>query len=109
MSSLDELEKSFFEDISFLSKLVVGIGEVEKITGVAQRQIRYWQEKGIIQSVDTEERGATRCFSYFEIKKILLIKELLDEGFTLESADKKVMQRMSMIKNAFDKLKKRNQ
>jgi DNA-binding transcriptional MerR regulator len=108
MSNLNDLEKSFFEDIALLSKLVVGIGEVEKITNVPQRQIRYWQEKGIIQSIDPDGKGITRCFSYFEIKKILLIKELLDEGFTLEAADKKVMHRMTIIKEAFDKLKERN-
>lgn len=94
------------EEVDFLKKLVVGIGEVEKITNVPQRQIRYWESKGIIKTIDVEEKGSTRCFSYLEIKKIILIKELLDEGFTLEAADKKVVHRITMIQEAFNKLKK---
>lgn len=94
------------EEISFLKKLVVGIGEVEKITNVPQRQIRYWESKGIIKTLYPEGKGTTRCFSYLEIKKIILIKELLDEGFTLEAADKKVLQRIATIQEAFNKLKK---
>lgn len=33
-------------DFSLLSKLVVGISEVAKITGIPTRKIRYWEEKG---------------------------------------------------------------
>ena len=29
-------------DVKLLKKLVVGIGEVSKITGIPIRQIRYW-------------------------------------------------------------------
>ncbi len=94
------------EELAFLKKLVIGIGEVEKITGVPQRQIRYWQDKGIIQSIDSDEKGSTRCFAYMQIKKIILIKELLDEGYTLEAADNKVTNRMIVIQEAFSKLKK---
>ena len=85
------------EELSFLKKLVIGIGEVEKITGVPQRQIRYWVSKGIIKTIDSEEKGSTRCFSYLEIKKIILIKELVDEGFTLEASEKKIMHRIALI------------
>ena len=92
-------------EVDFLKKLVIGIGEVEKITGVSQRQIRYWVTKGIIKKIDNDEKGANRCFTYLEIKKIILIKELLDEGYTLESADKKVLHRIAMIQEAFNKLK----
>ena len=37
--------------------------------------------------------------------KILLIKELLDEGFTLEAAAKKIENRMELINSAFKKFK----
>lgn len=45
-------------DFDFLDKLVVGIGEVSQITGIPTRQIRYWEEKNIIESL-TEEEGKT--------------------------------------------------
>jgi DNA-binding transcriptional MerR regulator len=92
-------------DTEFLSKLIVGIGEVSEITGIPQRQIRYWEAKGYIASV--QGKTTTRRFDYKTIKKMLLIKELLEEGYTLESAVRKVDNRLRMVEDAFKKLKKR--
>jgi len=102
MSDNHEAE-SFLWDIELLGKLVVGIGEVSDITGVPQRQIRYWEEKGIIVSAK-EGEGTTRKYDYVNIKKILLVKELMDDGFTLDAAAKKVEVRMKTINDAFAKL-----
>ncbi|UUZ92450.1 MerR family transcriptional regulator [Paenibacillus sp. P25] len=93
-------------DFDLLSKLVVGIGEVSDITGVPQRQIRYWEEKGILQSFK-EGEGTTRKYDYLNIKKILLVKEPLDDGFTLDAAAKKVEERMRTISEVFKKLSNR--
>ncbi|SMO32494.1 MerR family transcriptional regulator [Melghirimyces algeriensis] len=90
-------------DVDFLQKLVVGIGEVSEITGVPARKIRYWEEKGIIQS-EKEGEGTTRRYNYLNIKKILLIQELVEEGYTLDSAAKKVEDRMENLNEAFRKL-----
>ena len=95
------------DDHEFLTKLVVGIGEVAEITTIPQRQLRYWEEKGLIKTVDGTG-STTRRFNYLEIKKILLIKELLDEGFTLEAAAKKVEKRMELINSTFTKFKNRH-
>lgn len=102
MEQKDQLE-NFLVDFDLINKLVVGIGEVSDITGVPQRQIRYWEEKGIIQSAK-EGEGTTRKYDYLNIKKILLVKELLDDGFTLDAAAKKVEERMRTINEAFKKL-----
>lgn len=91
-------------DFDFLDKLVVGIGEVSQITGIPTRQIRYWEEKGIIASL-TEEEGKNRRYDYENIKKMLLIKELLDEGYTLDASAEKVKKRMEMIEQTLNKLK----
>lgn len=93
-------------DVELLSKLIVGIGEVADITGVPTRQIRYWEEKGIIRSSQTAE-GTTRKYDYLNVKKIILVKELLDDGYTLDAAAKKVEVRMKNINEAFAKLAKR--
>ncbi len=92
-------------DFDFLEKLIVGIGEVSQITGIPTRQIRYWEEKGIIVSL-TEEEGKNRRYDYKNIKKMLLIKELLDEGYTLDAAASKVKSRMIMIEETLMKLHK---
>ena len=97
-----EIDLSF--DFDFLNKLVVGIGEVSQITGIPTRQIRYWEDKGIITSL-TEEEGKNRRYNYENIKKILLIKELMDEGYTLDASAEKVKKRMEMIEQTLNKLK----
>lgn len=103
LSASEELQ--YLVDFDLLSKLVVGIGEVADITGVPTRQIRYWEDKGILQSTK-EAEGATRKYDYLSVKKILLIKELLDDGYTLDAAAKKVEARMKNVNEAFMKLAK---
>ncbi|EKB58241.1 MerR family transcriptional regulator [Bergeyella zoohelcum] len=100
-----EENKDLGFDYDFLEKLVVGIGEVSQITGIPTRQIRYWEDKGIIKSL-TEEEGKNRRYDYKNIKKMLLIKELLDEGYTLDASAEKVKKRMEMISETLGKLKK---
>lgn len=101
--SKDSTDVSF--DFDFLDKLVVGIGEVAQITGIPTRQIRYWEEKGIITSL-TEEEGKNRRYNYENIKKMLLIKELMEEGYTLDASADKVKKRMEMIEETLNKIKK---
>ncbi|MBS9766483.1 MAG: MerR family transcriptional regulator [Flavobacteriaceae bacterium] len=91
-------------DFEFLEKLVVGIGEVSEITGIPTRQIRYWEDKAIIESLS--ENGKNRRYNYKNIKKILLIKELLDEGYTLDASAEKVQKRIEKIEEMLDKFKK---
>ncbi|WP_294217909.1 MerR family transcriptional regulator [uncultured Chryseobacterium sp.] len=92
-------------DFNFLEKLMVGIGEVAEITGIPIRQIRYWEEKGIIESLSQE--GKNRRYNYYNIKTMLLIKEMLDEGYTLDAAAKKVKARLEMIENTLQKIRKK--
>lgn len=43
------------------------------------------------------------------MKKILLIKELLDEGFTLDASVKKVEERIKKLEEAFKEIKEKTQ
>ncbi|MEK5039154.1 MerR family transcriptional regulator [Sporosarcina sp. FSL K6-3457] len=90
-------------DFDLLKKLVVGIGEVSDITGIPTRKIRYWEEKGVIQS-EKEGEGTTRRYNYLNIKKILLVQEMIEEGFTLDAAAAKVEKRMKILNDSFQKL-----
>lgn len=98
-------EKRLYLDYEFLDKLVVGIGEVSTITDVPTRQIRYWEDKGIIRSL-SDEKGKNRRYDYANIKKMLLIKELMDDGYSLDGAVKKVEKRIQLIEESLAKLKK---
>lgn len=90
-------------DFELLNKLIVGIGEVSDITGIPARKIRYWEEKGAIHSEKGAE-GSTRRYNYLNVKKMLLIQEMIDEGFTLDAAIAKVEKRMTTLNEAFRKL-----
>jgi hypothetical protein len=93
-------------DVPPVIRLIVGIGEVADITGAPQRQIRYWQDKGIIQAIVSGD-SSTRRYDYLNIKKILLVKQLLDEGYTLDAAAAKVAKYTEMVQAALAKLKER--
>lgn len=92
-------------DFDFLDKVIVGIGEVSQITDIPTRQIRYWEDKGIITSL-TEEEGKNRRYDYKNIKKMILIKELLEEGYTLDASANKVKKRMEKIEEMLKMIKK---
>ena len=93
-------------DVDFLVSVIVAIGEVANITGVPARKIRYWDEKGYIEPVDKD--STYRQYDYLNIKKIVLIKELLDEGYTLEISAKKVTERCIKVQEVFQRLKVRH-
>ena len=95
----DVSDKEILMDVDFLVSVIVAIGEVANITGVPQRKIRYWDEKGLIQPVD--KSSTVRQYDYLNIKKVVLMKEMLDEGYTLGMASKKVDERTRKIAEVF--------
>jgi len=100
--SLTNSDYEILMDVDFLVSVIVAIGEVANITGVPQRKIRYWDEKGLIEPVDKD--CTYRKYDYLNIKKIVLIQELLDEGYTLDAAAKKVNERFIKIAEIFNRL-----
>jgi len=90
-------------DLQLVSKLRLCIGEVSDITEINQRKLRYWEEKGIITS-STTKCGGNKLFDYVNIKKITLIKDYLEEGFTLQASVKKADERLISTIEVFDKL-----
>jgi len=91
-----------YEEAEVLRRLLVGIGEVSEISGVPQRQLRYWEQKGIIRPV--EPGAGVRRYDYPTVKRVLLIKELLDEGYTLDASARKVEQRVEQLNRVFGDL-----
>ena len=67
------------------------IGSVENVTGVSQKQLRFWEEKGYIFSVKRVQCGERhyRYYSAFQVDLISRIKGYLEEGFTLSAASEK--------------------
>lgn len=63
---------------------VYPIGVVRKLTGLTERQIRYYDRKGLVVPHRTE--GKRRLYSRADVEKLLAIKRLLAGGFTLWEA-----------------------
>lgn len=66
-----------------LSKLRLGIGQTAELCGVSIRQLSYWTDKGIIKAVD---ENRSRSYDYESIERISLIKQALDQGYSLDGA-----------------------
>jgi len=66
-----------------LERLELGIGQAAQLCGVSIRQLSYWTDKGIIHPTD---QGGSRTYDYAAIEKVCLIKQALDQGYSLEGA-----------------------
>lgn len=67
------------------TKLIFGIGQVEKITEVSGRQLRYWEKQGYIQPLE-QKKGASRQYNLHTLFMIFHIQRFLNQGFTLQTA-----------------------
>lgn len=61
---------------------VYSIGVVEKLTGLTGRQIRYYEQHGLIRPQRT--KGKQRLYSPADVDRLLQIKELLNQGLSLQ-------------------------
>lgn len=57
------------------------IGIVRQLTELSARQIRYYEEHGLIQPART--KGNQRLFSFSDIDRLLEIKSLIEQGIQL--------------------------
>ncbi|UOE92759.1 MerR family transcriptional regulator [Alkalihalobacillus sp. LMS39] len=57
------------------------IGIVKQLTELSARQIRYYEEHGLVHPVRTN--GNQRLFSFHDVEKLLEIKALIEKGVNL--------------------------
>lgn len=62
---------------------VESIGDVAKSLGLTTRTLRYWEEVGIIESVERLE-GGTRGYTPYYVRRIKFIMKLKDLGLTIK-------------------------
>ncbi len=62
---------------------VVSIGELSKSLGLTTRTLRYWEEVGIIESVQRTD-GANRGYTPYFVRRIKFIIKLKDLGLTIK-------------------------
>lgn len=61
---------------------------VKKKTGLTARQVRYYDQMGLIFPARSE--GNQRLFSGEDVKRLEKIKELLERGYTIEAVREKL-------------------
>jgi len=61
----------------------VSIGELAKEYGLTTRTLRYWEEVGIIESLQRTD-GATREYTPYYFRRIKFILKLKDLGLTIK-------------------------
>lgn len=72
------------------------IGEMAAMTGVSTRQLRYWESKGIVSSIERAGEQDARVYTFSIFVRVSSIKALLDEGYTLKAAVAKTNERVAM-------------
>ncbi len=67
---------------------MLSIGEVEQLTGLSSRQIRYYEKVGLIHFQRTP--GGQRRFVKHDIETLLRIRQLLDEEGDIEGVKRRM-------------------
>lgn len=83
-------------------KLYYKIGEVEKMVGVAQSALRFW-EKEFPEAMPKKNKAGTRAYTEEVIENLRLIKHLLkDKGMTIEGARLRLKENKSGASHNFE-------
>ncbi|MFD1957383.1 MerR family transcriptional regulator [Paenibacillus thailandensis] len=62
-----------------MKEKVISIGTVRDLTGLTERQIRYYEEKKLV--FPTRTAGGARKFSFDDVELLKLIHSKLKDGF----------------------------
>ncbi|MHB9024297.1 MAG: MerR family transcriptional regulator [Armatimonadota bacterium] len=70
-------------------------GKAAEFCDISRRQLCYWTDKGIVETVEgndesMSEEGARRVYDFSALKRVLLIKQLLEQGRGLKRATREV-------------------
>lgn len=75
-----------------LQGLKLTTGKAAEFCDISRRQLCYWTDKGIVETleddgeIDDGESGARRVYDFTALRKVLLIKQLLEMGRGLKRA-----------------------
>lgn len=93
--------KKFFPQKIDLNLLIFKIGEVSKMVNVSTRQLRYWEQKGYIESI-RDDNSSSRVFNMENLNRVSLMKYYLDEGYTLNGAYKAANENIKKVRKIRD-------
>lgn len=65
-------------NLSYKEKKVITIGVVSELTGLSERQIRYYEERKLIFPERT--KGGTRKYSFTDVERLVDISNKMEDG-----------------------------
>lgn len=68
-------------------KKVIGIGTVKELTGLTERQIRYYEEKKLLFPERTA--GGTRKYSFEDVERLVEIAAKIEDGWRIQDIKEK--------------------
>jgi DNA-binding transcriptional MerR regulator len=78
-------------ETSYKEKKVITIGVVSELTGLSERQIRYYEERKLIFPDRT--KGGTRKYSFSDVDKLVEIANKMEDGlqtYEIKKMEKKM-------------------
>ncbi|MBO9130544.1 MerR family transcriptional regulator [Bacillus sp. 165] len=78
-------------DHSYKEKKVISIGTVSEITGLSERQIRYYEERKLIFPERTKK--GTRKYSFNDVEQLMEIIEKMEDGVQTHEIRKDILKK----------------
>ncbi|GEL08779.1 MerR family transcriptional regulator [Salisediminibacterium halotolerans] len=77
--------------LDYKDKKVIGIGIISELTGLTERQIRYYEERKLI--FPERSNGGTRKYSFADVERLADIAEKMEDGMQTFEIRKEEMKR----------------
>lgn len=68
--------------MDYKSKKVIGMGVVTELTGLSERQVRYYETKGLI--LPDRTKGGTRKYSFHDVERLIDVATKLEDGWRIQ-------------------------
>lgn len=76
-------------DLSYKDKKVITIGIVRELTGLSERQIRYYEERKLIFPERTP--GGSRKYSFSDVELLMEIANKIEDGIQTHEIRKEIL------------------
>lgn len=78
-----------------MNEQIMSIGMVKELTGLSERQIRYYEERKLVFPART--KGGSRRYSFEDVRKIQEIHRKLKEGYNTYELKSKIRRQSTVI------------
>lgn len=68
--------------MDYKSKKVIGMGVITELTGLSERQVRYYESKGLVFPERTQ--GGSRKYSFHDVERLIDVASKLEDGWRIQ-------------------------